>query len=165
MARIDTEERFGVGKLEAKRQFGIEIHTPSACIKTAMARLHGDSKDAPITSRLLSLPSEELIHELKALESRLSLVEQDDASAKAANAKIAADLLAPAIVKHKDRAVRIISACCVAHILRIFAPEAPYDLARLTVFHRLHCVGLFQFIPAATSRSFRRSRTLLQLSF
>lgn len=119
-----------------------------------MARLHDDNSSTPIASRLLSLKSEELVLELKTLESRLSLVEQDDASAKEAYVKIAVDLLAPPIVKHKDKAVRIVSACCVANVLRIFAPEAPYDVARLTVLYHFHHVGLFQFIPAATSRSF-----------
>eukprot|EP01038_Epipyxis_sp_PR26KG_P018271 gene18271-25711_t len=36
-------------------------------------------------------------------------------------------LLSPKIIKHIDKDVRLLAACCCADILRIFAPEEPYQ--------------------------------------
>ena len=40
---------------------------------------------------------------------------------------LADQLASPSLSKHKDRAVRILVACCIANILRLFAPDAPYS--------------------------------------
>ena len=46
---------------------------------------------------------------------------------------LAAQLASPSLIKHKDRAVRILTACALANILRLFAPEAPYSADQLEV--------------------------------
>ena len=35
--------------------------------------------------------------------------------------------IAPKILNHSDKEVRLITCCCIVDILRIFAPEAPYS--------------------------------------
>jgi hypothetical protein len=37
------------------------------------------------------------------------------------------------IIKHADKDVRFFAACCFAHVLRIYAPEPPYDNKQLWV--------------------------------
>ena len=37
------------------------------------------------------------------------------------------------IIKHADKDVRFYAACCFAHILRIYAPDPPYDNKQLWV--------------------------------
>lgn len=37
------------------------------------------------------------------------------------------------IIKHADKDVRFYAACCLAHVLRIYAPEPPYDTNQLWV--------------------------------
>ena len=47
----------------------------------------------------------------------------------------AASLVHPSLTEHKDKTVRLLTACCLAEILRVFAPNAPYDDSELsTVF-------------------------------
>lgn len=46
---------------------------------------------------------------------------------------LADQLAAPGLIKHKDRAVRVLVACCIANILRLFAPDAPYSIEQFEV--------------------------------
>lgn len=47
-------------------------------------------------------------------------------------------LIAPKILNHSDKEVRLITCCCIVDILRIFAPEAPYgDNDMVSVFEVL----------------------------
>lgn len=42
-------------------------------------------------------------------------------------------LARPFIIKHPDKDIRLTAACCLAHVLRIYAPDAPYDKNQLWV--------------------------------
>lgn len=46
---------------------------------------------------------------------------------------LADQLAATGLIKHKDRAVRVLVACCIANILRLFAPDAPYSVEQFEV--------------------------------
>ena len=46
---------------------------------------------------------------------------------------LAEQLALPGLIKHKDRAVRVLIACCIANILRLFAPDAPYSTEQFEV--------------------------------
>lgn len=46
---------------------------------------------------------------------------------------LADQLAAPGLIKHMDKAVRILTACCIANILRLFAPDAPYSIDQFEV--------------------------------
>lgn len=55
---------------------------------------------------------------------------------------LADQLVAPGLIKHKDKAVRILIACCIANILRLFAPDAPYSTDQFEV-KKILTFGLF----------------------
>ncbi|XP_031550354.1 sister chromatid cohesion protein PDS5 homolog A-like isoform X2 [Actinia tenebrosa] len=69
---------------------------------------------------------EELLRQLKALAEELTNAEQTSAAAKQYNEK-AAFLASPLVLKHKDKGVRLYAACCLVDILRVYAPDAPFD--------------------------------------
>ncbi|KAJ3163478.1 hypothetical protein HDU86_000057 [Geranomyces michiganensis] len=41
------------------------------------------------------------------------------------------DLRAPSLISHRDKGVKALTACCLAEILRLFAPDAPYSQNQL----------------------------------
>jgi sister-chromatid-cohesion protein PDS5 len=47
--------------------------------------------------------------------------------------EIAAALIQASILKHQKEEVRLLAALCLADIIRIYAPEAPYDATQLEV--------------------------------
>ena len=47
--------------------------------------------------------------------------------------EVSVSLVKPFILKHRDKDVKAHAACCLADILRIFAPEAPYGEEELRV--------------------------------
>lgn len=47
------------------------------------------------------------------------------------------------ILKHKDKDVRLYAASCLADVLRVFAPDAPYSKSQLQVSGIL----MFQSVP------------------
>lgn len=59
---------------------------------------------------------------------------KDDQSSKTPELeKVANALVRPEIIFHLDRGVRLVAACCLSDILRIFAPDAPYTSSQLKV--------------------------------
>ena len=68
---------------------------------------------------------------LQNLAHELSDADQEGGAAKYGS--VAASLVSPFILKHRDKDVRAHAACCLADILRIFAPDAPYDEEQLKV--------------------------------
>lgn len=47
----------------------------------------------------------------------------------------AAGLVQIPLIKHKDKEVKVLTACCLADIIRVFAPDAPYSDDQLKVFY------------------------------
>ena len=47
---------------------------------------------------------------------------------------LAASLVAGPLINHKDKDIKVCLACCLADILRIYAPEAPYNEEQLKVY-------------------------------
>ena len=43
------------------------------------------------------------------------------------------ELVSRSIIASKDKAVRALAACCIADVLRLFAPDAPYTEHELKV--------------------------------
>jgi sister-chromatid-cohesion protein PDS5 len=62
----------------------------------------------------------------------LSELEQDANQSKDLES-CAAALVQDAIINHKEKDVKIFAACCLADVIRIYAPEAPYDDNQLQV--------------------------------
>ncbi|KNE65977.1 hypothetical protein AMAG_10259 [Allomyces macrogynus ATCC 38327] len=80
----------------------------------------------PLVGRERSISTSELVKRLKTLFENLADLRQDTTDASSCN-HVAKDLVAPSLLNHRDRGVRILVACCLAEILRIYAPDAPYE--------------------------------------
>lgn len=46
---------------------------------------------------------------------------------------VIAELVNETLINHKDKGVRAYTACCLADILRLCAPDAPYTPSQLNV--------------------------------
>eukprot|EP01135_Chromosphaera_perkinsii_P007059 Nk52_evm2s683 gene=Nk52_evmTU2s683 len=80
----------------------------------------------PITGKLTR---DELLRRLKALCNHLQEYNQDGEMAGIGG--YASAVAQPAVMKHKDKDVRLVAACCFADILRIYAPDPPYTQEQL----------------------------------
>lgn len=50
--------------------------------------------------------------------------------------QVAKDLIAHSLLLHKEKGVKAYLACCLADVLRLYAPEAPYTEAEIKVSSR-----------------------------
>ncbi|KAJ3294891.1 hypothetical protein HDU79_010270 [Rhizoclosmatium sp. JEL0117] len=78
----------------------------------------------------------DLVARLKELHFALARFEQEtvDVSSLASTAK---NLVSPSLTQHRDKAVRALAACCLADVLRLCAPDAPYTAQELRVVFAL----------------------------
>ncbi|KAJ2706085.1 Sister chromatid cohesion protein pds5, partial [Coemansia spiralis] len=67
----------------------------------------------------------ELYKQLKRLSKELNGLEQETVDTQSLDA-VTKQLVAPALLRHKEPGVVAYVSCCVADILRLYAPEAPY---------------------------------------
>lgn len=54
-------------------------------------------------------------------------------------ADVTKDLVNPTLREHNDKGVRALVACCIADLLRLYAPDAPYNDRELRVRRRRSC--------------------------
>lgn len=86
------------------------------------------SKDNEVFSILSkSTKKGEILSDLKELHEELSTLTQDPNERPKGLAVTAAHLVSDRIIGHTDKEVRLMAACCLVDILRVFAPEAPYN--------------------------------------
>src|SRR4051794_6448921 len=79
----------------------------------------------------ISVP--QLVKRLKSLHSELRLlVDEPDVDLPTVD-QVAKDLSATALLHHKDASVRAFLACCLADVLYLYAPDAPYTANQLRV--------------------------------
>ncbi|KAI0280430.1 armadillo-type protein [Russula aff. rugulosa BPL654] len=71
------------------------------------------------------LSTDALLKKLKTLHTQLADLDQDRVDT-ATLATVRKELVHNTILLHKDRGVKAYAACCLADILRLFAPDAPY---------------------------------------
>jgi hypothetical protein len=90
----------------------------------------------PSPSQLFAMRITDIVNELKEMHSKLAALEQEafDDSHREQLTPIAKGLIADGLLQHSDRTVRLLSACCIAQILRLFAPDAPYSSIQLDTF-------------------------------
>ncbi|KAI7872829.1 armadillo-type protein [Spinellus fusiger] len=72
-----------------------------------------------------AIKTTELIKRLKDLQTELKTLQQE-AVDKPSLLSVAKELISNALLKHDNKTVKAITACCLADILRLFAPDAPY---------------------------------------
>lgn len=76
----------------------------------------------PVTE---DLGPDELIRRLKALTNTLQSMGQDEGMYQA-YIPLALHLADEHFLEHPSRDVQLLIACCIADVLRVYAPEAPY---------------------------------------
>lgn len=76
-----------------------------------------------------------LLKKLKILHDELASLEQDRPGEYALE-NVDKELIHQSILLHKDKGVKAYAACCIADVLRLTAPVAPYEPRELTdIFH------------------------------
>lgn len=94
------------------------------------------------------LSTDVLLKKLKNLHTQLAELDQDRVDT-ASLATVRKELTHNTILLHKDRGVKAHAACCLADILRLFAPDAPYTHNELR--------DIFQFFFRQLSTGLRGS--------
>jgi sister-chromatid-cohesion protein PDS5 len=69
----------------------------------------------------------DLINRLNLLHKRLGEVSQDPADRPASLEALSTYLISKKILNHVDKDVRLLACCCLVDILRIYAPDAPFN--------------------------------------
>ncbi|KAI9015984.1 armadillo-type protein [Hyaloraphidium curvatum] len=93
------------------------------------------SKKLKFKAKLLPAPGKpisaaDLNRRLTELHEELAKFEQEDVDVESL-ASVTRDLVSPSLVTHKDKGVKALTACCIADILRLYAPDAPYSNSEL----------------------------------
>ncbi|KAJ7523458.1 hypothetical protein O6H91_18G050900 [Diphasiastrum complanatum] len=108
-----------------------------------------------------SLTKDASIKLLKQLASLLPEVEQSSSASTIQALKPCMDaLILPSILKHKDKDVRVLVATCLSEIMRIRAPDAPYNDDILQEIFQL-IVSTFQGLDEVASPAFARRVSIL----
>lgn len=76
------------------------------------------------------LNTDVILKKLKALHTELADMDQELVDVSTLNA-VRKELISTSIMLHKDRGVKAYAACCLADILRLYAPDAPYTHTEL----------------------------------
>ncbi|EPQ30988.1 uncharacterized protein PFL1_01177 [Pseudozyma flocculosa PF-1] len=71
-----------------------------------------------------------LLKRLKAVRAELSEMDQDYCDVRSLD-EVRKELVSTALMLHKDKAVKAYVACCLADMLRLYAPNAPYTQTEL----------------------------------
>jgi len=91
------------------------------------------------------LSTDALLTRLKTLHTQLAALDQENVDTNSLNTA-RSELINVSLLLHKDRGVKAYTACCLADILRLYAPEAPYTE------HELR--NIFQFFFRQLSAGF-----------
>lgn len=91
------------------------------------------------------LSTDALLTRLKTLHTQLAALDQETVDTSSLNTTHS-ELINVSLLLHKDRGVKAYTACCLADILRLYAPEAPYTE------HELR--NIFQFFFRQLSAGF-----------
>ncbi|KAF8970162.1 armadillo-type protein [Flammula alnicola] len=92
------------------------------------------------------ITTDALLKKLKTLHTQLAALDQETVEVNSLNTA-RSELIHTSLLLHKDRGVKAYTACCLADILRLYAPEAPYTQ------HELR--DIFQFFFRQLSAGFK----------
>ncbi|KAG8695138.1 hypothetical protein FRC09_009370, partial [Ceratobasidium sp. 395] len=76
------------------------------------------------------LTTDALVKKMRALHTELASIDQDNVDTNTLQG-IRKELISTSILLHKDKGVRALAACCIADLLRLYAPDAPYTAPEL----------------------------------
>ncbi|WRT64749.1 uncharacterized protein IL334_001683 [Kwoniella shivajii] len=91
-----------------------------------------DFKEAIFSKGSKRDASEVVLKRIKILRQKLSVLEQDAVDLRSLD-PIRKQLIHQDILIHKDRGVKAYAACCMADMLRLYAPDAPYSESQLSL--------------------------------
>lgn len=94
--------------------------------------------------------SDVLLKKIKALHSELADMDQDLVD-KSSLDGVRKELTSTSILLHKDKGVKAYAACCIADLLRLYAPDAPFTQNELT--------DIFQFFVAQLAGNLKSTDT------
>lgn len=77
-----------------------------------------------------NLTTDALQKKLKALQTELAEMDQENVDVNSL-APVRKELISTSVLLHKDRGVKAYTACCLADLLRLYAPDAPYTQSEL----------------------------------
>eukprot|EP00794_Sanderia_malayensis_P007436 gene7436-8258_t len=106
-----------------------------------------------------NLSKDELLRRLKTLCEELANVDQDENTVNYDD--VASRLASDFLLKHKDKDVKACVACCYADILRIYAPEPPYNPDQLKSIFNL-MVAQLKNLEDPEGSLFKRAYYLLE---
>lgn len=92
------------------------------------------------------ITTDALLKKLNTLHKQLATLDQETVDTNSLNTA-RGELVHTSLLLHKDRGVKAFTACCLADILRLYAPEAPYTQ------HELR--DIFQFFFRQLSAGFK----------
>ncbi|KAG0238358.1 hypothetical protein BGW42_005591 [Actinomortierella wolfii] len=81
-------------------------------------------------NQTLSGTAAELLKKLKELHNELKNLPQETTDSTSLSS-VTKQLIDPSLIRHKDKGVRIYVSCCIADLLRLYAPDAPYNTKHL----------------------------------
>ncbi|KAI5453422.1 Sister chromatid cohesion protein pds5 [Naganishia albida] len=87
---------------------------------------------------------------LKDLHEKLKNLEQDGTDLKSVK-PVSQELINNTLLLHKDKGVKAYVACCLVDILRLFAPDAPYNDAQIK--------DIFQFVLRQLTQNLKQSQS------
>lgn len=91
------------------------------------------------------LTTDALLKKLKVLHAELATLDQETVDTKTI-AGPCRELISPSMLLHKEKGVKAYVACCLADMLKLYAPDAPYTAAELNdifdFFFRQLSIGL-----------------------
>lgn len=99
----------------------------------AQTRKSGNSpKKLKFSDKLVGkgLSTDALLKKLKTLHTELAELDQENVELKTLNSSCK-ELISTSILLHKDKGVKAYAACCLADLLRLYAPDAPYTAPEL----------------------------------
>ncbi|XP_006463974.1 hypothetical protein AGABI2DRAFT_225984, partial [Agaricus bisporus var. bisporus H97] len=96
------------------------------------------------------LTADQIVKKLHALHDQLEKQDQDEIDRNSL-ATARAELIHKTILFHKDQGVRAYTACCLAELLRLYAPDAPYTQPELR--------DIFQFFIGQLKDGLKNSET------
>ncbi|TID15823.1 hypothetical protein CANINC_004353 [Pichia inconspicua] len=113
-----------------------------------------------ISSATNPISSKDLLTRLEKLYNELSEMEQDDVDTSSLN-RVKDDLINRKLLRHTNKGVQAYVSCCIADILRLYAPDAPYDESTLQAIFRLITLQ-FEYLDDSDSPYYQQYVYLLK---
>lgn len=109
------------------------------------------------------IPAAQLLTRLQTLADELLAVDQDNVNLSLFQS-VAQDLANKKLLKHNNAGVKVYTCCCIADILRIYAPDAPYLARELSAIFRAFFVQLRQLVNPENPYYLQQNHLLRRLA-